>query len=127
MSKPHLKEFKIVNHKKFPGFLEELELEKFVEMSKIQGLPKEEIESYVSAEQKKLAEKLEKEQAELNAQNGQPVLDENEEIEGIGDTSDSESSPYESGQSNKSSSSQQDDSQAEDEEEDGEEDEGHGS
>lgn len=35
MSKPHLKEFKIVNHEKFPGYVEELKLEKFVEMSKI--------------------------------------------------------------------------------------------
>jgi hypothetical protein len=35
MSREHLKEFKIVNHKQFPGFLDKLRKEKLKEESKI--------------------------------------------------------------------------------------------
>ena len=51
MSKPHLREFKIVNGPTlFPAFLEELKLKKVEEDGKAQGLSVDEIEKLVKAE-----------------------------------------------------------------------------
>lgn len=100
MSKPHLREFKLVNSEQFPTFIQELRLKKVAEDGKAMGLSEEEINAYIKVEEEKLKEEAAKlEKAQLNAQangNGAEAEDEDEEIEGT-ESSDSESSPYESG------------------------------
>lgn len=54
MSKAHLKEFKIVNQERFPGYIQELQLKKMAEEAKVQGLSDEEVEAYIKIEQEKL-------------------------------------------------------------------------
>lgn len=56
MSKPHLKEFKLVNQHRFPGFIQELKLKKIEEEAKAAGLSEEETQAYVAAEGAKLEE-----------------------------------------------------------------------
>ena len=100
MSKPHLREFKLVNSEQFPTFIQELRLKKVAEDGKAMGLSEEEINAYIKVEEEKLKEEAAKlEKAQLNAQangNGAEAEDEDEEIEG-NESSDSDSSPYESG------------------------------
>lgn len=50
MSKAHLKEFKIVNQEKFPGYIEELKLKKMADEAKAMGLSDEEVEAYIKIE-----------------------------------------------------------------------------
>jgi serine/threonine-protein kinase SRPK3 len=118
MSKPHLKEFKLVHIAEFPGFLNELKLKNIQEEGKAQGLTDEEIEAYVKAEEEKMKEeeqaKVVMEKANGIATNGEAGLvngeaegDDDEEIEGT-ESSDSESSAYESGRSDESDSEEED-------------------
>ena len=50
MSKPHLREFKLVNINKFPGYIEELKLKLIEEDGKAQGLSEDEIKQKVKEE-----------------------------------------------------------------------------
>ncbi len=54
MSKPHLREFKMVNASMFPAFIEELRVKKVEEEGKAAGLSVDEIEKLVKEEQSKI-------------------------------------------------------------------------
>lgn len=60
MSKPHLKEFKLVNRDQFPTYIQELKLKKVAEEGKAMGLSEEEVQAYIKVEEEKLKEEAAK-------------------------------------------------------------------
>lgn len=125
MSKEHLKEFKIVNHKKFPGFLDKLRKEKEAmengETSSIEIIPKDQHKKSEESAGKREEKSNESKQ---KSRDEQEPAEENSDHEGddvdnpdASSSDDDESSPYESGQSDEESSSSGSDEDSDEDEE----------